>query len=386
MHKNSLYGWVRSIQEDSSVSLTIGEFLREANQRLNRAKRQFTFCVPIETRVHFQITNAQTPGWMDATATAAWKRQHARSAASVRHYGSFLLEAEAHDVNSAAEQARSLISDLEAKIEIGTRAPIKVSAMMWSLEKGGDFPTRATNRLISVPAFERLGHVHDLAMPTYITNTLAFIHPLRTSAPHIAVMSGWSAIESLLVGPSDESDVVAAARFSLIVASSMVRAELTTLSRRYADLDQTAFGEEMRKCPQNIDRARLFQMRACATDPIDLKDTLDNLALVRVRPALKDPTRVVGKIATILRREFIRLYRKRNMIVHGGQIHENNLHSISDTLAPLIGAGIDRIVHVGLKYGIPPIELSALAEARLNYLIPATESRPGNLLDILEFG
>lgn len=73
------------------------------------------------------------------------------------------------------------------------------------------------------------------------------------------------------------------------------------------------------------------------------------------------------------------------MIVHGGQIHGSNLHSISDTLTPLIGAGIDRIVHVGLKHGIKPVELSAIAESRLDYLVPSTATSAGNLLELLEF-
>ncbi|WP_037239696.1 hypothetical protein [Rhodococcus wratislaviensis] len=93
----------------------------------------------------------------------------------------------------------------------------------------------------------------------------------------------------------------------------------------------------------------------------------------------------VEKITGILTREFTRLYRKRNMIVHGGQNRESNLHSISETLAPLIGAGIDRIIHVGLKFGVPPIQMSATAQARLHCLTPADESGAGNLLDLLEF-
>ena len=66
------------------------------------------------------------------------------------------------------------------------------------------------------------------------------------------------------------------------------------------------------------------------------------------------------------------------------QIHGANLHSISETLTPLIGAGVDRIVHAELQFGVPPIELSAIAEARVVYLRPTASDSSGGLLDLLE--
>ena len=82
-------------------------------------------------------------------------------------------------------------------------------------------------------AFDRLGRLQDLTTADYLANTLALVEPLQTAAPHIAVMSGWSAIESLLVGPADREDIVAARRFSLIIAASLMRAEFTLLAKTY---------------------------------------------------------------------------------------------------------------------------------------------------------
>ncbi|ODQ84146.1 integrase [Dietzia alimentaria] len=382
MHKSSLYAWLRAIR-DSPSSITIGDFLREADSRLKQPEQTYTFCVPVEKMGRFDVASA--PGWMTAQETAQWKRVHAKRAQGLSQRGSFLLEVQARDVNAAADKARSRISNLAAKFYLSSKTPIVISPSMWSKEKGSEFPTQATNRVINVRSFELLGRVQELEMHDYITNTLALVQPLRTAAPHIAVMSGWSAIESLMVGPSDAQDVIAASRFSLIVAASMVRAELSWLSRTYVDTHDDAAAEEMRGCEKNIDRARLFQMHASANPQIDLQKPVDNLALERIRPALIDPRREVEKISGILTREFTRLYRKRNMIVHGGHTQESNLHSISETLAPLIGAGIDRVVHVGLTYNVPPIELSAVAESRVSYLVPATSISSGNLLDLLEF-
>lgn len=382
MHKSSLYAWLRAIR-DNSTATTIGDFLREADSRLKQPERTYTFCVPVEKMGSFDVASAS--GWMTAQETAQWKRLHAKKAQGLLQRGSFLLEVQGRDVNAAADKARSRISNLAAKFHLGSRTPIVICPSMWSKEKGSEFPTHATNRVINVRSFELLGRVQDLEMQDYITNTLALVQPLSTAAPHIAVISGWSAIESLMVGSSDAQDAVSARRFSLIVAASMLRAELSWLSRTYVQTHDGTAAEEMASCEKNIDRARLFQMYACANPQIDLQKPIDNLALERIRPALIDPRGEVEKISGILTREFTRLYRKRNMIVHGGHTQESNLHSISETLAPLIGAGIDRVVHVGLMFDVRPIELSAVAESRVHYLVPATSTSSGNLLDLLEF-
>lgn len=382
MHKSSLYAWLRDIRDDPTQTPTIGDFLREADQRLKTPHRQYTFCVPVQTTPRFDL--ALAPGWMTARETSEWKKTHAPRAPGMAQRGSFLIEVSAHDINAAADLARTHIANLMTKLELGSKKPVIASHSMWSMEKGNELPTQATNRLINVRSVERLGRLHDLTMADYITNTLTLVQSLRTGSPHVAIVNGWAAIESLMVGPSDQADIVAAERFALIVATSMLRAEFSWLSRSYANAHTSPEAQEMRECAENIDRAQLFQKHVQSAPPLAL-DPVDSLALDRVRPALSNPRGEVEKITGILTREFTRLYRKRNMIVHGGQIHEGSLHSLSETLAPLIGAGVDRVVHVGLKFDVPPIELSAVAESRLHYLTPSIPTSPGNLLEILEF-
>jgi hypothetical protein len=382
MHKSSLYAWLRTIRDDPSTTPTIGDFLREADQRLKTPRRRYTFCVPVQTTPRFNV--AAAPGWMTARETTEWKKLNASKAPGVSQQGSFLIVVSAHDINTAADLARTQIANLATKLQLGAKKPVVLSPSMWSKEKGSELPTHATNRMINVHAFERLERLQDLDMLDYITNTLALVQSVRTGPPHVAVVNGWAAIESLMVGPSDEQDIVAAHRFALIVAASMLRAELSWLSRSYADSHVGGAAQAMRECGENIDRAKLFQMHVQSNPPLALS-AVDGLSLGRVRAALSDPRAEVEKITAILTREFSRLYRKRNMIVHGGQIQESSLHSLSETLAPLIGAGLDRLVHVGLKFGVRPVELSAIAESRLHYLTPSSPSDPGNLLEILEF-
>jgi hypothetical protein len=383
MHKNSLHRWLRDVQS-KSATVTPGNFLREADRRLKAPEKVFTFCVPVDKRPPFEVSSKTAPGWMTATETADWKRRYAPEAKPARHQGSFLIEITARDVNAAADAARDVIAHLRTKFQLGSPNSIGIHPKMWSMQKRSDFPTVATNRMINLASFDRLGRLQDLTTADYLINTLALVEPLQTAAPHIAVMSGWSAIESLLVGPADRDDIVAAQRFSLIIAASLMRAEFTWLAKTYIAENDNADARALGECETNIERAKLFQMLAFNRPDLTLTNATDNLALQRVRPALQNPRQEVTNIAEILTREFTRLYRKRNMVVHGGQIRGANLHSISETLTPLIGAGIDRIVHAQLQFGVPPIELSAMAEARVEYLRPPESGSGGGLLDLLE--
>lgn len=382
-HKSSLYTWIRALQNHSD-DLTVAGFLREAGDRLARPERDFTFCVPISTIPPFDVTNGASPGWLNAQETREWKKSYALNAESIRHQGALLLTVKAREVNGAVDRVRARIFDLQTKFELGARHPIRICERMWSKDKKTAYGTQATDRIIEVRTFELSDGIRDLTTPDFIVSALALVQPLRTSPPHLAVMSGWSAIESLLVGVGDSPDVLAAGRFATIVAASMIRAELTQLAWTYAETFEDTVAAQIKACAENVDRAKLFQMKACSADVVFQRET-DNLALKRIKPALEDPKAALEKAQNILRREFVRLYRKRNLIAHAGQTQERTLHSTTETVSPLIGAGVDRVVYVGLKFGLKPIQMSALLDARIPYLTPASASDPGNLLDLFEF-
>jgi serine/threonine-protein kinase len=60
-----------------------------------------------------------------------------------------------------------------------------------------------------------------------------------------------------------------------------------------------------------------------------------------------------------------RLYRLRNIVLHGGAIQPVSLNATLRTAAPLVGAGLDRIAHAHLVRQVDPLALAAAAELRL---------------------
>jgi hypothetical protein len=58
---------------------------------------------------------------------------------------------------------------------------------------------------------------------------------------------------------------------------------------------------------------------------------------------------------------FRRFYRQRNLVLHGGRTGAAALRASLRTVAPLVGAGMDRIVHAHLVRGSHPLDLAARA-------------------------
>ena len=78
---------------------------------------------------------------------------------------------------------------------------------------------------------------------------------------------------------------------------------------------------------------------------------------------------------------FRRLYRQRNILMHGGTTGSVALPTALRTAAPLIGAGLDRLTHAVLVEGVGPLQLAARAQLNID-LLAGDDGR--HLVDLLE--
>ena len=78
-----------------------------------------------------------------------------------------------------------------------------------------------------------------------------------------------------------------------------------------------------------------------------------------------------------------RLYRQRNIVLHGGSTQAVALDATLRTCAPLVGAGLDRIAHAYLADRVLPLTLAARAETRLALASPKGTAQ---ITDLLEQG
>jgi hypothetical protein len=202
---------------------------------------------------------------------------------------------------------------------------------------------------------------------------------LENSSPSAAIAGGWAAMEALLAEPNDRAG--AADSLACLVACSFPRAELTTLSytaeRLCPDLRRN-----LRSCSENRERALITAAAIAAGHDLNLRRHSDRAALRRMAKLLQAPSKGLSDVQTHVADTFQRLYRQRNLILHGGKTNSVALRGSLRTAAKLVGAGMDRIAHGWYVKGIRPIELAARAKAAIR-LVPENDPRACvNLLGI----
>ena len=81
---------------------------------------------------------------------------------------------------------------------------------------------------------------------------------------------------------------------------------------------------------------------------------------------LDNPQRVIREVQKAVQIALRRLYRARNVVLHGGSTSSVALDATLRTVAPLLGAGLDRITHHFFESGLGPLELAARAELAID--------------------
>ena len=139
-------------------------------------------------------------------------------------------------------------------------------------------------------------------------------------------------------------------------------------------------GDELKGCATNKDRCEVLVRKIEHGVPLTFPRGSDQAALDRLTTLLKNPSRVLKEIEDRITESFRRLYRNRNIVLHGGKTGAVGLRACLRISAPLVGAGLDRIAHATYTEGLSPLELAARARIRLDSLDSAASVRPIDLL------
>jgi hypothetical protein len=151
----------------------------------------------------------------------------------------------------------------------------------------------------------------------------------------------------------------------MLVACSFPRAELTRLSYVLEKHD-AAFAAQVAVLNEN--RARCEAVSAYLTGvrvSLGLEQS-DRAAVTRMQKLLKNPHRVLREVSDHATIAFRRMYRQRNLVLHWGKTDAVALRASLRTAAPLVGAGLDRIIHAYYVDGLNPLELVARARLALS--------------------
>lgn len=358
---------------------SISQLLQEAHALIKLAPRDYELLVAFE---HASAPKSPSPdsAWLTNQEASAWLRSNKFDVSGVRQRGGLKLRVTARDVFSAAEKAAEAVDTLSARVSLGTYQKLVSINRVWIAGETEPIPLRSPRRRVEVHALSRENQVYSSNSLVQIDAAVELARPLNSELRSAAIAGGWAAIESLMTGPGDKERVLAADRMAAITACSLPRAELTGLSYKLEEQGGEV-AERLKACGSNRDRAAIVVALLTGGALPAFADPSDAAAVVRIGDLLAKPTRVLRDIEGHLSAAFRRLYRQRNMVLHWGKTNAVGVKSCLRAVAPLVGAGLDRVAHAALTEKLVPLELAARSQINLNLV--GTNSGPSPL-DLLE--
>lgn len=324
-------------------------------------------------------TNYLTP-----SQVSNWLKVYSQGRRGVRQNGGLLLSVKARDREGAAAEAAEQIRLLESRCALGTKCAMKSLPKLWV-----HHPEESRCMELRLAPEQRSVEVHSLYREDklYVSGSsavgrvdliLELLATLKNGAPGAAVSSGWAAVEALVSGAGDQ-DSMAAKRLASIVACSYPRAELTTLAYKAA-AEGGKLADRLNATEENKLKGTILVEEILAGRGLPLTGA-DLAALSRVKQVLADPNCELHRLQQHLESTLLRLYRYRNLVLHGGRTDAIGLRASLRTAAPIVGAGVDRISHAWFAQGCGSLELASRAEIGL-----ATVGCPGgpSIVDLLE--
>jgi hypothetical protein len=316
---------------------------------------------------------------------------------AARVIGSLSYEIQARDPERALEIVSDVVERLQARARFAVTGSVTPFDTAIVLNQGAAMPLRMPARGARVLSLAAEGQLYVVeAEPQHlgdrrrsaVDEALEIASALNHGPLAPAVAGGWSALESLLTearDPDERERVVAASRAAALVACSWPRAELTALSYCIRHTDSGGLAERLGQCASNRQRATLIAGELAQGRSLPLqrswRRSSDIAAIVRMRALLADPAQVLGRVRRYVEISLRRLYRSRNIVLHGGSTGGIALQAALRVSAPLVGSALDRLTHADLVAGVPPLVLASRAETALRMV--GDEMGPG-LCDLIE--
>lgn len=367
--QDGLHRWLTWLARHDGAEHDASSIIAQARGLEARQRRRYQVLVFLVSP--YPATVSQPPELLRRDDVARWMASRGASQLlkGVPYEAGLLLRLAAHDMQAAAERAGEIADALTARAAVGTRSRLVVHPEAYVRPNQARLLPLRRRRRVDVRALERQDRlVDDLGAIASgpVDAALQLLAHLDQGPPEAAATSGWSAIESLLTAPGDEDgNVVAASRLAALVTCAWPRAELTTLAHRRIDAIDDELTTKLKAAETNREKSGLIAAEIQAGNWLKLEDRSDETSVRRLEKLFKDPAGTLGSIRGYADSAFRRLYRQRNLVAHGGRTSAVALRPSLRTVAPLVGAGMDRIVHAYLVDGIAPLDLAAQAELEL---------------------
>ena len=340
----------------------LADIVDDAQQLALARPREFEVMAPVARAIHWR-TGPAPREWRAPPEVSEWLRANGFDTSGVRQDGGLLFGIHALDPGAAVARVSEYLDQLSARMAVGTRRGLAPLPQVWVRGDREPHEIDRTQRGVWVEALDRENQLYDAKSTGGIHAAVELLAHLQSSSPGAAAAGGWAAIEALLSEPHDRAG--AAERLAMLVACSLPRAELTRLSYVLSRPGH-ATAQVLSAVDENRERCR-HVANAVAKGVINLGPLVpsDRAAIARMSELLTAPNQVLQVVREHATVAFSRLYRQRNLVLHWGKTDAVALRASLRTAAPLVGAGIDRIIHAHYVDQLSPLQLVARAKAAL---------------------
>lgn len=309
-----------------------------------------------------RLRNGVPPSWLQGPRVIDWLRNHGFDTAGVRAPAALVLRVRARDMIGAAQVARSESDRYAARTLLATGRPLNRVPKLWVAGSAAPVDLDHDRRGVEVKELYREDRIFSADANKSVDAALDLLAHLDGSSPTAAVAGGWGAIEGLLAPPTDRS--TAADNLAGLVTCSFPRAELTRLAH-LVQKNYPGHYPGLESAVSNRERSRMIGDMIIVGNMPALPGLSDQSAVTRMRKLFCNPKVELEIIREVISDSFHRLYRQRNLILHGGKLDSVALTPGLRTVAKLAGAGMDRVTHGHYVQNLKPLELVAKANIAL---------------------
>jgi hypothetical protein len=310
-----------------------------------------------------RVEKQHPPGRVAAEDVANWLSDNGHDPESLRgarYIGATVLDVEARDVYSAADKAGELVDLFASRVLVGVGRGLEALPRAWIA--GLNKPLRLRRRRrVEVRSLERHSKLYDQAADSPVDSALALLARLDTAAPMTAAAAGWAAIESTFKAPGDEGGHLAADRVGAIATCSFARRELSSLAWHRIKTVKDEYSRELRRLGGTRDQALAVADLLRAGDTLGLSDPQDRAAEARMLEVVQAPSDTLTTVRRYINDSVRRLYRQRNLVMHGGRTEAVALRASLRAAAPLVGAAFDVVAHQWYENEREPLRVAAQA-------------------------
>lgn len=368
--------YLRKTIRDIDPSASAAETVEELRLLASRPLTTFSGWVQLTSVPRIDLLKSSS-SWIPPREVSRLLKESGKNA-SRSQWGGLRFEIEARDPVAAASVVHDRLTRLQNRARFLREPKVFEYVPHFRLFDGKAVSLMNHRAPISAMSLVKAGVLYRIERGSgsfdRIDDSFELASHLISSPPAVAVSNAWAAIEALLIDPAENDRnaggrVVAADRAATIVANGWPRAELTRLS--YLAEKTLAPSSRLRNILEevgedgNVKRCQAMLDHWHEIASLNSVPPRDLAAIDRITSLLDNPSATLGRVESYMKGSFRRLYRQRNLVMHGGEVRSVALVSTARTVGPLVGIFMDRISASAHLEGSEPLEAVAQATVAL---------------------